>query len=377
MKLDTLKFDGEWEYIQHHISNPEQAAVVFVFGDSETLQAGKTFLALKAMYPQAEIVGASSSGHILGTELSSAPVVATAVKFSKGSVAVATLHFQAGDDIQTLSKDLIGQLPQEKLKHVFVLSDGTNVNGSALVRGINDLGGAFSVSGGMAGDGDRFVKTWVVANAPATDFCITAVGFYGDDLEISTGCYAGWSPFGANRIITKSDANVLYELDGKPALELYKTYLGDFAKDLPLSGLRFPLNIRANENEPEVIRTLLSTDEKTQSITFAGDVPEGYMARLMKPNIDDLIDGAGLAAEDIRNINHNTALGLVVSCVGRRAVIQQMIEEELDVIEDVLGSNVFLTGFYSYGEIAPFKATPHRCELHNQTMTLTAIYERA
>jgi len=204
---------------------------------------------------------------------------------------------------------------------------------------------------------------------------VAAVGFYGEGLTISSGCYGGWSEFGAERRITKSAGNVLYEIDGEPALDLYKKYLGHYASDLPNSGLRFPLSIKAKESDPEVIRTLLGIDEATKSIIFAGDVPEGYFARLMKPDIDVLIQGAGQAAEAIARANTKPALGIIVSCVGRKIVMSQLIDEELEAVEEILGRNVQLAGFYSYGEIAPFENDLRTCELHNQTMTLTAIYE--
>lgn len=331
---------------------------------------------IKKKYPKAHIVGASSSGNILGSEISNNPVVATAAQFEKGSIAISKITFSATDDVEKLSRKLIDQLPHEYLKHVFILSDGLNINGSELVRGINKASSNFTVTGGMAGDGDRFQETWIIANEPAQQYQIVAIGFYGDNFSITTGCHGGWSSFGADRIVTKSSANILYELDNQPALDLYKEYLGEFAKDLPHSGMRFPLNIKQNEDSEEVIRTLLGIDEENKSITFAGDIPEGYTARLMKPDIDVLIDGAEAAANDIHNINTNPALGLVVSCVGRRVVMKQIVEDELEVIEDVLGNNVQLTGFYSYGEIAPFQNDLLQCQLHNQTMTLTAIYEK-
>ncbi len=377
MKIDTLNYDNnQWHSNKNNIKNKTDTSIVFLFGESDTLKSAQCYNDIKALYPHAEIVGTSSSGNILNAEISTSPIIATAVQLEKGSIAVSKINFNKNDNIEALSKKLIDQLPNDNLKHVFVLSDGLNINGSELVRGINKAANGFTVTGGMAGDGDRFQDTWIIANATAQQFCIVAVGFYGDDLSITTGCHAGWSSFGAERIITKSSANILYELDDQPALDLYKEYLGDFAKDLPESGLRFPLNIKEHDDAKEVIRTLLAIDEKTKSITFAGDMPEGYTARLMKPDIDILINGAEIAAKSINNINSNTALGLIVSCVGRRVVMKQIIEDELEAIEDVLGNNVQLAGFYSYGEIAPFKNNLLQCELHNQTMTLTSIYEK-
>lgn len=377
MKIDALHFsDGHWQRDRQDIADAAACQLVFAFGDSDLLKDEAQFRELRTLYPQAHIVGASSSGNILGAAISTAPIVATAVQLDHGTIHIAVADFAPGDDIRELSARLVSQLPAEGLRHIFVLSEGLNMNGSELVKGINRVTRDTTVTGGLAGDGDRFQQTWVVADAPARQNRIVAVGFYGDGLVVSSGCQGGWSAFGAEREVTRSVGNVLYELDGKPALDLYKSYLGEFAAGLPNSGMRFPLNVLAPGESKEVIRTLLGIDEQEKSIIFAGDIPVGSRARLMKPDVEKLIDGATDAANEIDNINDRQALGLVVSCVGRRVVMQQIVEEELEAVEEALGSNIQLVGFYSYGEIAPFDDRPGQCQLHNQTMTLTALYER-
>lgn len=375
MLMDNLVYSDNWSTINSTIPEPEQADLVLLFGDSDVIKSAKIFNQLKDIYSNADIVGSSSAGNILGSKIYDSPIIATAIKFEKGFIKTSTVDFSPGEDIAEISRRLISQLPQKDLRHIFMLSDGLNVNGSALLRGINEVTKHVSVSGGMAGDGDRFQETWVVANEPAKQYRIVTIGFYGDDFIISTGCFAGWSEFGGERTVTKSSDNVLYELDNLPALELYKTYLGKYADELPHSGMRFPLSIKSNEGEPEVIRTLLAINEEDNSITFAGDIPQGYIVRLMKPKINILIDGAKSAAKEINIVNSQPALGLVVSCTGRKIVMDDLVEEELEVLEEVLGENVQLTGFYSYGEFAPFRDNIYSCELHNQTMTLTAVYE--
>lgn len=376
MLIDTLIYSEHWDIEKSLISNKEKADLVFLFGDTDTIKSENVFIELKEIYPNAQIIGASSAGNILGSEIHDSPIVATATQFEKGFIKTASIDFLAGDKIEDISQQLISQLPQKDLKHIFLLSDGLNINGSALVRGINSVTNQVSVTGGMAGDGARFQETWIVANAPAKQYRIVAVGFYGDDFIISSGCFAGWSEFGGDRLVTKSSGNILYELDNTPALDLYKKYLGKYADDLPNSGMRFPLSIKHQENDPEIIRTLLAIDKKDKSITFAGEIPEGYTVRLMKPKVDLLIDGAKMAAGEINKVNHEQALGLIVSCTGRKNVMNELIEEELEIIEEVLGENVQLSGFYSYGEIAPLSEDIYTCHLHNQTMTLTAIYEK-
>ncbi|NNN05175.1 MAG: hypothetical protein HKL90_04670, partial [Elusimicrobia bacterium] len=205
-----------------------------------------------------------------------------------------------------------------------------------------------------------------------------AVGLYGAQLKVGFSSRGGWDPFGPERLITRSRGNVLYELDGQSALELYKKYLGDHAGALPAAAVHYPLALRTAEGETSVVRTVLAVDEREQSMTFAGDVPEGTYARLMKANFDRLIDGASGAAGDCREAMGATPaeLALLISCAGRKMVLGQRIEEEVEAVREVLGPSTTLGGFYSYGEIAPF-AGGARCELHNETMTITTLSERA
>jgi hypothetical protein len=377
MKLLNLVYEKNWTIKDGELSQDEYASahIVFLFGDTDSIKDEKRFFELRKLFPNAKIVGCSSSGNIYNSAVTKFEIVATAICFNNASVEISSINFEDNDDIEKLSENLINKLPKENLKHIFLISEGLLLNGSQLARGINKNNKFVPVTGGLAGDGARFSETYVIANDIPAQRTIVAVGFYGDSLSIQSGCFAGWSEFGVQRTITKSTGNVLYEVDGEPALDLYKKYLGEYAADLPNSGLRFPLNIKENDNSPEVIRTLLAINEEEKSITFAGDVPEGFKARLMKPNIEELIQGSGKAAEVINKINDKTAFGLIVSCVGRKIVMNQLIDDELEIIQDILGDNVVLSGFYSYGEIAPFQDNLLNCQLHNQTMTLTTIYE--
>jgi len=275
-----------------------------------------------------------------------------------------------------ISQKLIEELPKEGLKHIFILADGLRTNGSSLAIGANRAyDGMLPITGGLAGDDNRFEETWIIADDIPRQGRIAAVGFYGDTISVSSACYAGWDEFGITRRITRSKGNIVYEIDHQPALTLYKKYLGEFANQLPSSALRFPLSIKASEEDRPIIRSIMAIDESNQSLTFAGDVPEGSFARLMKTDIDGLIDGLKSVAQKMRQDNSLDALGLVVSCVGRRVVLDQLTDEELETIHEAVGEHVQLAGFYSYGELAPYSDTLQTCQLHNQTMTITVIYE--
>lgn len=346
--------------------------LALVFADTEYFQSVACFEELKIRFPKAHIVGCSSSGSVQGTEVSDGDMVATAIHFDKGKVRLAVVDIQPGEDVRAHAASLMAQLQANDLKHVFVLSEGLLISGSELAAGLNQAG--IAVTGGLAGDGTRFGKTWVMADAPAQSGRVAAIGLYGD-LTVKTGCFAGWQEFGAERVITRSIGNVVYEIDDRPALALYKNYLGTLANSLPASGLRFPLSVQANKNVKPVIRTLLAVDEAAQNLTFAGDVPQGSLCKLMKTNLDSLIDNAGMAADAAKSTQVNAdGLCLVVSCIGRRLVLGQLTEEELEIMREKLGAHIVITGLYSYGELAPFSDIM-QCQLHNQTMTLTTIYE--
>jgi hypothetical protein len=264
----------------------------------------------------------------------------------------------------------------DPLVHVFVLCDGLNVNGSDLIRGLlSRLPKDVTASGGLAGDGARFGETLVfTAGAPRSGIA-AAIGLYGRRLQVGLGSMGGWDPFGPDRLITRSRGSVLLELDGRPALALYKQYLGEHALGLPATGLRFPLVVREAAGGEPLVRTILAVDEQQQSMTFAGDVPEGSWARLARANVERLVDGAIEAARTGRDSVENAAgLAILISCVGRKLVLKQRVEEEIEGVREIFGEQTALSGFYSYGEIAPF-GPGALCELHNQTMTITAFTE--
>jgi hypothetical protein len=133
--------------------------------------------------------------------------------------------------------------------------------------------------------------------------------------------------------------------------------------------------VRVKPDETALVRTILAVDERLQSMTFAGDIPEGALARLTKCHVDRLIDGAVDAARASYPAGSAAPeLAILISCVGRKLVLKQRVEDEVEGVRSILGEQIAMTGFYSYGEIAPF-ALGERSELHNQTMTITTFAE--
>jgi hypothetical protein len=334
---------------------------------------------LSSAFSHSIIVGCSGSGEIKQNEILDDEIIVTLIKFQNTQLQISTLTDINNQDSQIIGKQLAQKFPQENLKGIFIHSDGLAINGSSLIKGIVEiLGEKISISGGLAGDGSDFKVTYVLINGRPMTNAISAVGFYGDSITISASAFGGWVPFGPVRKITKSTNNILYELDGSPALALYKNFLGEQAKKLPSSALLFPMYLKSDgeERHRDAIRTILAVDEDKQSMTFAGDVPQGSQTQLMRASHDNLVEAAKMVAKaNVSKIDPLLpSVSLIVSCVGRRLVLGEKTESEIEGVLQFLPSNSLQTGFYSYGEIAP--SNKGECDLHNQTLTLTIIQEK-
>lgn len=377
MKTEQRQYeDGAWMTTKDN-SLGQDANLVMVYGSRDLIGNEDLFNEVKEMYPNAHIISGTTAGEIMDDMVYDDTLVLTAVQFEKTEIKVANMNINDAEDSFQAGVQLAKQLAGEDLCHIFLLSDGLHVNGSEIVKGINsELDTEIACTGGLAGDAANFEKTYVGVDAPAAEYQIVALGFYGKDLSVGYGSVGGWDTFGTERLVTKSEGNVLYELDGQSALDLYKMYLGEKAKELPGSALLFPLGMKFTEDSDTVVRTVLSVDDEANSMTFAGDVPEGCYVRLMKANFDKLIEGANLAAEHSKDAaGDGDSLAVLISCVGRKLILGQRIDEEVEAVKDVLGDSTSITGFYSYGEISPPLETG-RCELHNQTMTITTFAEK-
>lgn len=330
-------------------------------------------------YPQSHIVGCSSAGEIYDTMVYDQSISCTIIKFETTKVRIVAQSIKEHSSSNLVGQAIANSLYESDLKGLFILSDGLNVNGTDLTQGIHQVLSkkinSVSVSGGLSADGSRFQSTSTIYNSSVESHRVIGVGLYGDKIKIGTGFYGGWDKFGPLRKVTQSSGNQLFKIDNEPALALYKTYLGEEAKNLPSSALLFPLLLQQT-GKVDLVRTVLSVNEADQSMTFAGDLPEGSTVQLMRANFTRLIEGSSQAGElSMENMNQQgmVTVALAVSCVGRRLVMGQKTDDELEALKDKLPLETQLTGFYSYGELSANGVAT--CELHNQTMTVTVIQE--
>ncbi|MEM6684223.1 MAG: FIST N-terminal domain-containing protein [Bacteroidota bacterium] len=379
MKTVQLKktTQSDWEYVSEDISLKKP--LVLVFGNRYMLESDTILQEVRSLFPDGELVFGSSSGDITSQYVDDESITITAIEFEKGYFEIKTANIFENNikaDSYETGKKLIDQLYKEGLKHVFIVSEGSFVNGSQLTLGMNAAAeNNLLITGALCGDAARFEKTLASHNELPKSGEIVAIGLYGETLDVSFSINGGWTPFGPERIVTKSEANVLYELDNQPALDLYKKYLGEKSKELPGAALLYPLKVKSTNEKQSIVRTILNINEEENSMILAGDILENSRVQLMMTNVDNIVDASEKAASQALELReHKPELAILVSCIGRKLVLDQRVEEEVEEVIEVVGHDTTICGLYSYGEIAPFSGE-HNCQLHNQTMTITLISE--
>jgi len=370
-------FCGRWQ--KHPLGNcinDEKVQLALCFGSKELLQQEDVYTEISQQYLNAAVVLCSTAGEIYQDTVSDDSLVVAALQFDKTEIKTAAVNIKDFANSYNAAAELAGKLPKDNLVHVLVFSDGNLVNGSELVKGlITWTGENVMITGGLAGDGADFTSTLVGLNEMPMEGKIVAIGFYGNHISITHGSQGGWDVFGLEKRITKSNNNVLFEMENQNALNVYKKYLGQEAAKLPGAALLFPLSVVIPGTRKPVVRTILSIDENDRSMTFAGDVPEGSKVRFMKANFDRLTQAAAAAANNtLHNHADKPVFSLLISCVGRKLILGERTVEEVKVVNNSYQGKTVMAGFYSYGEISPFNEDTD-CQLHNQTMTITSFYE--
>lgn len=376
----SLYHFSENNWVKHPLSrlaDDTKAQLVLCFASKSKMQSGNFYTSLQAKFPSAEIVMCSTAGEIYQDNVLDNSLVVLAIEFEKTSIKTYAVNINDYNSSYAAAIGLAKKVTDDKLAYILLLSDGSLVNGSELVKGVTtQIDKRVLITGGLAGDDANFKSTLIGLNEQPKEGEIIAIAFYGDHLTVTHGSQGGWDIFGLEKTVTNSSGNILIELEGQNALALYKKYLGDESSNLPASALLFPLSVIIPGATKPVVRTILSVNEEDKSMTFAGDIPVGSKVRFMKANFDKLTMAASEAAKQTI-INHADMPGfsLLISCVGRKLILGSKADEEVKAVSRTFNDGVLLAGFYSYGEISPFN-DGGSCQLHNQTMTITSFYEK-
>lgn len=358
--------------------------LVLLFGNSDEIESSNELRKINERFSDSLVVGCSTGTNITGKKTFDSGISGIAMGFDNSTIRHSCARIEDSIQSYELGAKLGLDLDADDLVAVFVMCDGLFINGSEIIKGIAAvLGDNIPISGGLAGDGESFTKTRLLIGTEIFDHGAIAIGFYSKSLQVSHASYGGWFEFGPEWKITKSKGNVVSEIDEMPAIELYDDYVGSEKMALQASALLYPLKVWPPKHpEKGVVRAIMNVDRENGTLTFAGDVPEGWNAKLMHGNMPGLIDGATQAANHAisnlkaANENNSPDLCLVVSCVARRILLGSRTAQEIEALSSIIGENIPLAGFYSYGEISPQNDSPV-AGLHNQTMTITLMKEDA
>ncbi len=365
--------NGEWKSPLSHENHPQLA---LLFGSRKTLETNVGALtAFQATYPKAAVISISGAGNILSDSILDDNIVANSLAFEHTKIELSHTQF-AGKTEEEVADYLIQSIPNEGLKNLLLFSC-SGINLERVIQRLNQtLKNSIPISGGAAGDDLQFQKTIIGIGDNLAYDRIVLIGLYGDKIQAKYGLHSGMDTFGPRRKITKCLGNIIFEIDHRPALDLYKDYLGDKASQLPASALHFPLNISSKSLDKPIVRSVQTVDEKAGSLVLFGQVEEGMTVQLMKTYQDNVISGGAESAKLAANAIDNQSFAIVVSCVGRRIILGPLTEEELTEAHEVLGPNTKMSGFYSYSELSPCNESG-QCLLHNQTITITTLFEAA
>ena len=353
-----------------------EADLIFVFSSKKFKELSLVLQSLREEQPNAIITGCTTAGQIYRDRVYDNSVSITAIKFEKTKLVRKMIHIPDIGDSYKAGQHLADKFKVKGLQHLVVLSDGLNVNADEFLNGLSHkFSNKVTISGGLAGDGEQFNQTFIIDDQIGLKNTISAIGFYGKNLEVNCSSSHGWQPFGINRTVTKSKNNIIYEIDGKPALEIIKSFLGEEKDNLPASALLVPICMEKFEEDSYHIRSIVGVDKGHQSLIFAGNVVQGSVIRLMKTKSRDLESAAKKAARRVNEFSKRKPdFALVVGNVGRKMIHKQMTDIEIEAVQNVFGKDTVLTGFYGYGEfMSSFKNGP--CLLYNQSLTLTTFKE--
>ena len=362
-----------------------KANLIFVFStvayDQEKMLEG-----VRSVSKEIPLVGCSTSGEIATEGPVSKHVAVMAlnsdtIKFTIGlGKGVGVDSHKAG---AMVAKDVQGKT-EETLSLFMMLPDGLTGNGAAIVRGVQEvLGKNFPIMGGSAGDDFAFKKTYEYYQDQVLTDAVVGVGFSGK-FSWGVGVRHGWEPIGLPMKVTKAEGAKLIEINNRPALSIYEDYFGKRAEELvkePIAKMAYtyPLGMSVEGSPELLIRDVVIANEKGE-ITCAAEIPEGSEIRLMLGDHEKAMQAAKEAAEgalaQLKGAKPKAVF--VFDCMARCKLLGSRIGEEIIAIQNVLGKEVPLIGFYTYGEQAPLGGVigPECFSVfHNETMALMALGE--
>ncbi|MEO6403898.1 MAG: FIST N-terminal domain-containing protein [Ferruginibacter sp.] len=262
----------------------------------------------------------------------------------------------------------------------FIIASGwLSQDGEQIIEGITKgFGSDVPIFGGMAGDDLKLEGPVVFTNKNSSDKGLLGLIIDEDKVEINGIATCGWKAIGTTKTITKSEGNIVYTIDDKPALDMIVKYLGididfDSGKEIVTQiGAYYPLQME-RENVAPVMRTAMFANRQDRSLICAGNVPQGSKVRFSLPPDFDAIEKVVEECNELKNEKQQQADALIMfSCISRHLSFGILIKEEIEQVRQVWDAP--MVGFFSYGEYGKSKTGKH--EFHNNTCCVVALKEK-
>ncbi len=371
-----------------------QKALQSAIGDDFTPTVAIVFISIKqdrksvgeilARY-NLDVFGATSCGEFVDGHESKGEIVILLMDLARDAYSI--LFEDMGDrSLEESTNHMVHAAFQKFEKPAFILlttlirSDGSLLDGEGMVKFIEKLAGPdITMFGGMAGDDLSFSGTWVFTGDKTTDYGMAALVLDESKIELHGLAFSGWKPMGVSRTATKSEGNLIYTIDDRPALEMYLHYLGhevsstddqiDFFDKI---GVHYPFQIERENREPKMCNPI-GYDRESQALICESDVPQGSRLRFSTPPDFDIIETVITRADELKKESQAEAEALLIfSCAGRLSALGPMAQEENEGLHRVW--NAPMAGFYTYGEYG--KGLNEKHEFHSTTCSWVAIKEK-
>lgn len=326
-----------------------------------------------------QIFGSTTSGEFISSEISEGGIAIMLLDINPNYFKIAFQDTGSSSVFET-AKQFGDDGKKVFLNPAFIIASGwLHTDGEDIIKGIEaGLGGEAPIFGGMAGDDLALREPVVFTYDKSSTTGLVAIIIDQDKIDITGIATCGWKPIGITKTVTRSTGNIVYTIDGQPALDLVIKYLGlnidnESGENMVVNlGAYYPLQLE-RENAPPVMRTAMLGNKEDRSLICAGTVPQGSKVRFSLPPDFDAIDTVIDECTSLKTDEHRGADAVIMfSCISRYLSFGVMTSDEIERVVNVW--NAPFIGFFCYGEFGKSKAGKH--EFHNNTCCVVALKEK-
>jgi hypothetical protein len=358
--------------------------LIFLFS-SIRYEHKKLLKGVREVAKDSPLVGCTTGGEICSEGPQRGSVVLTALKSKQAKIFTAKVERisknlrKAGEEFGSI---LTKNIPPEIGGTIFVFPDGLSGNMTELIRGIYDsIHPTIDLVGGGAGDELKFERTYQFYNNEVLTDSVVGV-YLNTDIFCGYGVRHGFSPTGEPFLVTKAKGNILYELNQKPAIDAYLEYFGLSKDEKGLEKLGamkevnfYPLGIPIWREEYLIVH--LNYRNPDGSIICANEIQENSIVRIMRANKEDILNATRLAVNQALSMIKGKKIRVcfIFDCVTRPYLLEESIGEELRIVKEILGEDIPVSGFYTYGEIGRCSVAGGRPLFHTMTFVISILAE--